>query len=446
MTTRTPLAPPKRPLPSRRLPRRPRRRLSWPRLATFLPALGLALVATGPPPPPEPIVLAPEGEGEVVLRSWREAARQVEEDRRERVGSRAVVSVPPELRHYDDRRRFLAVQAAESREQELDVPQDEADLVALARSGELVEMSAVGEAYVLYGVGAHATGEAFGHYDRQSRVDVPLYPDYLAFERADQAFDEAVRELHDRRDRLRALRARLSPRAAARRRSLAAEASTLDRTADGLIRQQERAAVFYEDYQSRRMLAGKLRLLQEASRVLGPTPYNLHEASGRRAFRGRLLSFIRPEARSLILELAEGYQQIFGRPLPVTSLVRSQSYQDDLRRTNRNATALEPPPHASGLAFDVYTGLMTATEQAYLLDTVARLEGAGRVEALFERNRDHIHVFAFVDGARPAETLIAQSLAQVKPATPRRAAARVKAPRPAALAAGRPALPTLAVR
>jgi hypothetical protein len=49
------------------------------------------------------------------------------------------------------------------------------------------------------------------------------------------------------------------------------------------------------------------------------------------------------------------------------------------------------------------------------------------VEALRE-NRDHIHVFAFAEGRRPAEALIASSLDSVRPsvAPPRRRAPAIK--------------------
>ena len=52
---------------------------------------------------------------------------------------------------------------------------------------------------------------------------------------------------------------------------------------------------------------------------------------------------------------------------------------------------------------------MSAAEQAHVMDHLARLKDAGRIEVLRE-NRDHYHVFAFVDGARPNETLISASL------------------------------------
>ena len=50
------------------------------------------------------------------------------------MGLAARVSVPPELQHYSDRRRFLAVQMADSHEEHYDLPEDDADLVAMLRS------------------------------------------------------------------------------------------------------------------------------------------------------------------------------------------------------------------------------------------------------------------------------------------------------------------------
>ncbi len=50
---------------------------------------------------------------------------------------------------------------------------------------------------------------------------------------------------------------------------------------------------------------------------------------------------------------------------------------------------------------------------------IARLRDEGRVEALRE-NRDHFHVFAFVDGRRPGEGLIAESLGHSAAVRPRK--------------------------
>jgi len=67
-----------------------------------------------------------------------------------------------------------------------------------------------------------------------------------------------------------------------------------------------------------------------------------------------------------------------------------------------------------GLAFDVLYHYMTAAEQSQVMAELAQLKDEGRIEVLRE-NRDHYHVFAFIDGERPQEQFIAASLGQVRP-------------------------------
>ena len=117
----------------------------------------------------------PQVPGPAVNR-WKEAARRVEEDRGEPTGRAARVKVPPQLLHYPDKRRFLAVQVAGWREQQYELPHDEAGLVRLIRGGELVEVKPVTDDYVLYGVGANAESEPLTHFDRRTGREVTLYP------------------------------------------------------------------------------------------------------------------------------------------------------------------------------------------------------------------------------------------------------------------------------
>src|SRR5262245_55580299 len=117
-----------------------------------------------------------------LMETWKSEALKVEEDRGEPMGLRAQVAVPEELRHYANRHRFLAIQVAESKEQDLPTPYDYGELVDLIRQGGLVEMKPCGDDYVLYGVGAAATTGPFTHYDPDRRVDVPLLSGYDAFE------------------------------------------------------------------------------------------------------------------------------------------------------------------------------------------------------------------------------------------------------------------------
>jgi hypothetical protein len=196
-------------------------------------------------------------------------------------------------------------------------------------------------------------------------------------------------------------------------------------------------AFYYQDYDRRRLLVGKYRALGDLASNLDGNRYGLDDPGDRRRFKARLLSFIRPEAREVILQIAHEYKEKFGRPLPVTSLVRTEEYQARLGRSGvRNATTISTPPHTTGLAFDVLYKFMTKDEQEWLMGNVARLEDEGRVEALRELT-NHFHIFAFADGQRPNETLIAASLRQVdaelptvRPA-PRKAKASTKAKAPA---------------
>src|SRR5262249_14174724 len=61
------------------------------------------------------------------------------------------------------------------------------------------------------------------------------------------------------------------------------------------------------------------------------------------------------------------------------------------------------------LAFDIDYRYMSAAEQNFLMMELARLKDQGRIEVIRERNANY-HVFAFIDGKRPGDDLIAASL------------------------------------
>jgi len=400
--------------------------------------LGVALVMWGDLPKPEEIAVPPPPNALTppVVRSWREAARKVEENRGEPVGRAAAVVVPSELRHYSDRRRFLAVQVAESRAQDYDLPHDYAELIQLIARGEMVEMKPVGDAYVLYGVGSSVSDDPLTHYDRATGTDIPLYENYADFQDAEEAMADSMAELKDKaaglQKDLRGLRApKLRKQRAAylrQRKALQAQVKGTQAAVKLLEQRRQRVAAFYNDYDQRRLLVAEYHVLADKAADFDGRSYDLRTPAGRAQFKARLLSFIRPEAREVILEIAQHYHDQFGRPLPITSLVRTERYQQKLGEVNANATQIAIPPHTSGLAFDVYDRYMTAGEQNELMRYVAKLKDEGRVEALRE-NRDHIHIYAFADGRRPSETLIARSLDSVRPAlmgSPRRAPALKK--------------------
>jgi len=365
------------------------------------------------------------------VETWKTAARQVEEARGEAVGRQARVEVPSELRHYANRHRFLAIQVAESREQDLPIPSDYTELVHLIQQGGLVEMKPFGDDYVLYGVGDSATTGPFTYYDAQRDVAVPLLDGYDEFEDEHDRLSASIEPVQVQVELWKGERARVPAREKRRRAILLSRIREGEKRIAATKREMALLASYYQDYDRRRLLVGKYRALADLAGSLEGRTYDLRDPADRRAFKARLLSFIRPEARDVILEVAREYKEASGRPLPVTSLVRTEEYQARLGRAgNPNATTISTAPHTTGLAFDILYKFMSKAEQERLMGQVARLEDEGRVEALYE-NLNHIHVFAFADGQRPNESLIQASLRQVDAELPVFKPAPRKAKRPA---------------
>ena len=329
------------------------------------------------------------------------AHARVEEERGEPMGLAARVAVPPELQHYSDRRRFLAVQMADSQDERYDLPQDDADLVAMYRAGKLVQMPMLTDTYILYDIGTDAADDPMVHYDPQTGKDVPLFASAADLDQA-----------------LSALAAKAG-RAPGRRARAAAEG------------RHRLLASWYDDPARREELLTKGAGVSALAANFNGVSYDLHDPADRARFDSALLSLTRPWAREVILDLAREYHEQFSRLLPVTSLIRTERYQRKLSRVNANATHVEIPPHTTGCAFDISYRYMAADEQQFLMDRIAKLEDDGKVESLKER-RNHFHVFVFADGHRPPEELIAQFLDNVDAAHAEDRAAAAAAPRHAA--------------
>ena len=154
--------------------------------------------------------------------------------------------------------------------------------------------------------------------------------------------------------------------------------------------------------------------LQTIAQNFGGRSYNLASPEDRKALKSKMLSSLRPAALRIMETVASAYHSQFGRPLPVSSLVRPEQYQHALKRVNRNAVLIETPPHSTGLAFDIDYRYMSAAEQKFVMAELARLKKEGRIEAIRERNANY-HVFAFIDGTRPNDDLIAAKLEEAMP-------------------------------
>ena len=333
--------------------------------------------------------------------TWAAAVASVEQPR----GSNDRLRTPSELMHHQDRRRFLAVQMADTREEEYDLPHDQAELAQMIARGELVEVKALGPHHLLYDVGTSLREDPLTHFDVGSGKDVPLFADMQAWLAEDER--------------------------------LAAAAQGSGRGAAQAKEQLEFLASFYGDPNTRDALFREHAAITALTRDFGGISYDLNDPEDRTRLQVRLLSFVRPEARDVVHEVARRYHERFQRLLPVTSLVRTQRYQRRLTRVNPNASKLEQAPHTTGMAFDISYKYMANDEQNFVMEVLAEFEREGRVEALRER-RNHFHVYAFSGGERPAEPLVASLLDDVQAANPgayarpaprRPAAAKKAAPR-----------------
>ena len=354
---------------------------------------------------PPPTVAPPE------VNPWKEAAGKVEEDRDEAVGRQAKVNTPAELKHYSDRRRFLAIQVAEAREQGYELPHDYAELIELIRAQNLIELEPLGKDYILYGVGANASDEPFTHYDSASGENIPLLNGPEELKKEQDRLSELISEPREKIAQLEAELKKLTRRDRSKRVSLQGQIENARKSIKEVEKKKSLLGSFYKNEANRKLMDKEYRLLAELAADFGGKSYDLNDADSRRQLKVRLLSFIRPEARDVLQEIARAYKDKFDRPLPITSLIRPEQYQRRLGLTNPNATKSQSPPHSTGLAFDVFYYYMSAAEQDFLMSVIARIETEGRIEALRE-NRNHFHLYAFPDGRPPSEELIAKAAGQ----------------------------------
>lgn len=341
-----------------------------------------AVATPSPTPEPEPTPVAPE--------TWAAAIEKVEERR----GSPGKIDVPPELQHYDDRRRFLALQMADSKEEGFDLPHDQGELVEMIKNHELVEMPALGDDYILYDIGTAAREDPLSHYDAATNKDVKLFPDFETY----SAYDAQLEE----------------------------EEKHAGKTGAKARAERELLSSFYSDPVEREKLFAEYKAVTDMAYDFRGLSYDLNDRADRTRFQVRLLSFIRPEARVTLLKLAHDYHEQFGRRLPISSLVRTQRYQRRMVRNSPNATGVDLAPHTTGMAFDISYKFMAPDEQNFVMQDVAKLEDEGKVESLRERNNS-FHVYTYADGHLPDENLVTGFLPEVEAAHPNSVRHKTKA-------------------
>lgn len=108
--------------------------------------------------------------------------------------------------------------------------------------------------------------------------------------------------------------------------------------------------------------------------------------------------YSRPWTRQFIVDISEAYYREFGKPLWVTSLVRTVEQQHRLRRRNRNAAPAVgdvTSSHLAGVAVDIAKNGMTLRERRWVDQYVLPLQEKGLVEAAEERRQACYHIMVY---------------------------------------------------
>jgi hypothetical protein len=335
--------------------------------------------------------------------NWSEAVEKV---KAERVDPGGALVIPPELKHYSDRYWFLATQVAEIDKYNVQTCQDFLDLATMIQRGEMVTVPWVTDTYVLFGVGERADDDVFTRYEDGHNIQLYNEPQlrdaYRQFAGKRSTLENEIKALN-------AQGGKLAKHERTQRSELQKQISAREQELTSIDEDKEALDQFYKQPASRQKLFRDYESLQTLAKNFGGRSYNLDNPSDREALKINMLSALRPPALKVLEEVASVYHQQFGRPLPVSSLVRPEQYQRSLRRVNRNAVLIDTPPHSTGLAFDIDYRYMSAAEQTFVMAELARLKNEQRIEVIRERNANY-HVFAFMNGTRPSDDLITASL------------------------------------
>jgi LysM repeat protein len=132
---------------------------------------------------------------------------------------------------------------------------------------------------------------------------------------------------------------------------------------------------------------------------------DIHLAENRRYCRSWTAKFLD--------DLSEAHEKLFGRPLRITSAVRTARFQQRLSRRNANAAPTSgeiASPHLTGEAIDIGKKGMSRHEIAWMRDVLGKLQAAGKldVEEEFHQACFHISVYkTYVPTYRAPERLVA---------------------------------------
>jgi hypothetical protein len=132
--------------------------------------------------------------------------------------------------------------------------------------------------------------------------------------------------------------------------------------------------------------------------------------------------YCRPWTAQFLSNLAHAHQDLFGRPLQLTSAVRTVSFQRHLAHYNGNAAPTSgdtASPHLTGEAIDLGKKGMSLKEIAWMRAVLGELQAGGKldVEEEFEQACFHISVYkTYGPHSVPPAQLVASNDASPEPA------------------------------
>lgn len=106
-----------------------------------------------------------------------------------------------------------------------------------------------------------------------------------------------------------------------------------------------------------------------------------------------LMYYVRPWAVTFLDEIGKEYYRLFGRPLKITSLVRTMARQRQLQERNANAQQDRPSAHLFGNTVDISKLEMSDEELQWIRRTLSPLIQQERVVVIEEMNIKNFHVF-----------------------------------------------------
>ena len=133
----------------------------------------------------------------------------------------------------------------------------------------------------------------------------------------------------------------------------------------------------------------RLQLIEPVSPKTGS--YYIHEipSSGR---------FLRPWAKLFLTRLSAQYRKRFGKPLRITSLLRTADHQRQLARRNGNAAQPTGPKrsaHLTGASIDISKKGMSGAERAWIREVLTHVRDKGHIFAIEEFQQPNFHILVY---------------------------------------------------